>query len=60
MEKQENGTHTSEKSHLVHNDSEMTQMLEVEEFSSLTMLKDTKDNILLINKQIGNSKEINY
>lgn len=60
MEKQENGIYILEKSYLVYNDLEMIQMLEVEEFSSLIMFKDIKDNIFLINKQIGNSKEINY
>lgn len=43
------------------NDPEMTQMLELEDKNftagSLTVFKNVKDNILIINTQIENSKE---
>lgn len=42
--------------------SEVTQVLEDKNFkvSNLTMLKDVKENILMVIKQRGNSKERNY
>lgn len=43
------------------NEPEMTQMLELEDKNftagSLTVFKNVKDNILIINTQIENSKE---
>lgn len=42
--------------------SEVTQVLEDKNFKvgNLTMLKDVKENILIVIKQRGNSKERNY
>lgn len=48
----------------MNNDPEMTQMLELEDKNfkagNLTVLKDVKDHILIINTDIENSKEKNY
>lgn len=45
----------------MNNDPEMTQMLELEDKNfkagNLTVLKDVKDHILIINTDIENSKE---